>query len=138
MTARAKTTWQQREAFRAEWESDPKSTFQGIGRRIGLTAGAIRSHATHNGWTRTPDVITQAKAVTAARNLSNVRSAMDRGYVPSTEAAMAARLGLKPPTKAKEPRRYPSWETCKTSRTYSPPGPRYASVFHYGSMEPAE
>lgn len=133
MTGRIKTTWDQREALRLEWERNATATYQELGSRIGLTAGAVQSHAQQNGWTRTPEIVMQAQAIRAARNKANIKGAIERGYVPSVEAATAARLGLDVPVKYKKDRRYPCWDTRQKEKESSPPK-RYSSVFDYAAQ----
>ena len=130
MSGTPKTTREQREALRAEWEKDPAATFSDLGARIGLRASSLSSHAKIHGWTRTAEITMQARTISAARNAQNIRGAMERGYVPSTEAATAARLGRDTPVKYKKDRRYPCWDTRQKERAYTPPK-RYASVFDY-------
>lgn len=69
----SKTTREQRESLRHEWETNPAATLLGLGSTIGLSSAGLRSHATLRGWTRTPEVIAAAKAHAAERSAENIR-----------------------------------------------------------------
>lgn len=126
-----------RDAMRREWETNPRATFSGLGKLIGVTAATISSHAKANGWERSKEVAMQAKQVSSARNLANITGAIERGYIPSTEAATAARLGREAPVKYQKRRKYPCWDTRQSERTYTKPL-RFASVWDYATKQTDE
>jgi hypothetical protein len=132
MTGIAKTTREQKDALRSEWETDPAATFVGLGARIGLRAASLSDYARSNGWARSPEVEMQASAIRGARNRDNMRKAIESGYMPDTTAAMQAKAAIFAggPVTYKKDRRYPCWDTRQKERPYTLPQ-RYASVFDY-------